>query len=60
MRTKISQLEEAFTGHFEDHHRFLLGQMLSRMDAINADIVAVDAQIEVHLIRFRPSGPTTR
>ena len=28
MRGKISQLEEAFTGYFTDHHGFLLTKML--------------------------------
>src|SRR3989440_12283956 len=36
MRRKISALEEAFTGHFTDHHAFLLGKMLARVDAIDA------------------------
>jgi len=52
MRTKIGALEEAFTGHFDDHHRFLLATMLDRVDNINADIAAVDAQIEVALAPF--------
>jgi transposase len=45
MRTKISALEEAFTGHFTDHHAFLLGKMLARVDAIDADIAELDARI---------------
>ena len=32
MRRKISALEEAFTGHFTDHHAFLLAKMLARVD----------------------------
>jgi transposase len=48
MRAKITVLEEAFTGHFTDHHAFLLGTMLSRVDAISADIAALDAQITAH------------
>jgi transposase len=52
MRTKISQLEEAFTGHFDNHHRFLLTRMLARIDAIDADIAAIDAEIEAHLAPF--------
>lgn len=52
MRTKIGQLEEAFTGHFDAHHRFLLARMLARIDAIDADIAAVDAEIEAHLAPF--------
>ncbi len=45
MRAKISALEEAFTGHFTDHHAFLLGAMLRRVDAISADITALDDRI---------------
>src|ERR1700741_4499727 len=52
MRTKIAQLEEAFNGHFDDHHRFLLARMLARIDGIDADIAAVDEQIEAHLAPF--------
>jgi transposase len=46
MRTKISALEEAFTGHFTDHHAFLLAKMLARVDAIDADIAELGARIE--------------
>jgi transposase len=56
MRTKIPRLEEAFAGlplgTFDDHHRFLLARMLARIDAVNADIAAVDAQIGDHLAPF--------
>jgi transposase len=52
MRVKIPQLQEAFTGHFDDHHRFLLERMLSRIDGIDADIAVLDAQIEAHLVPF--------
>jgi transposase len=45
MRTKITVLEEAFTGHFTNHHAFLLQRMLARVDAISADIAAIDARI---------------
>jgi transposase len=52
MRTKITELEEAFTGRFDDHHRFLLARMLARIDGIDADIAAVDEQIEAQLAPF--------
>ncbi len=52
MRAKIPQLQEAFTGHFDDHHRFLLAQMLARIDGIDADIAVLDAQIESLLAPF--------
>jgi transposase len=46
MRGKITALREAFTGFFTDHHAFLLQRMLARVDAIDADIAALDARIE--------------
>lgn len=52
LRTKITDLEEAFTGRFDDHHRFLLTRMLARIDGINKDIAAVDEQIEAQLAPF--------
>jgi hypothetical protein len=32
MRAKLRQLEEALTGHFDDHHAFLCRMMLERID----------------------------
>lgn len=52
MRTKISLLEEAFTGHFTDHHAFLLERMLARIDAVNADIAALETKIEELVLPF--------
>ncbi len=52
MRGKIGRLEQAFDGHFDDHHRFLLTRMLSRIDALDADIATVDTQIEAQLAPF--------
>jgi transposase len=54
LRKKLPALEEAFTGRFDDHHGFLLGRMLGRVDAIDTDIAALDAQIERHLAPFAP------
>ena len=56
MRGKISALEEAFTGHFTDHHAFLLGKMLGRVDAISADIAELDARIEAMIAPFAAGG----
>jgi transposase len=52
MRAKITVLEEAFTGHFTDHHAFLLGRMLARVDAISADITDLDTRIEAEVAPF--------
>ena len=52
MRAKITVLEEAFTGHFTDHHASCCGAMLGRVDAISAEIAALDAQIAVQAAPF--------
>lgn len=52
MRTKIDRLHEAFNGHFDDHHAFLLTRMLARVDGIDDDIAALDEQIEAYLAPF--------
>lgn len=56
MRSKIGLLEDAFAGlrvgTFDAQHRFRLRLMLDRIDRDNADIAAVDAQIEVLLAPF--------
>jgi len=52
MRAKITVLEEDFTGHFTSHHAFLLGTMLSRVDAISADIAALDDRIAAEAAPF--------
>jgi transposase len=52
MRGKISQLEEAFTGYFTDHHSYLLAKMLAHIDALNADIAELEDHIEEMVAPF--------
>src|SRR5512142_427657 len=52
MRRKIPLLEEAFTGHFTDHHSFLLTKMLARVDDIDADIADLDTRIGAEIRPF--------
>ena len=52
LRTKLGELEEAFTGHFSDHHGFLLTRMLARIDQTSADIADLDARIEAQIAPF--------
>ena len=52
MRVKIPLLEEAFVGHFTDHHAFLLRTMLARIDETSADIAAVETRIEELIAPF--------
>jgi transposase len=53
LRAKRSLLEEAFTGHFSDHHAFLLARMLSRIDQASADIAELDRKIEEEIAPFQ-------
>jgi transposase len=46
MRSKIAVLEEALTGHFEDHHGFLLQSMLDHIDMLTAQVETVGDRIE--------------
>ncbi|HEX2289930.1 MAG TPA: IS110 family transposase [Pseudonocardiaceae bacterium] len=55
MRSKIAVLEEALTGHFEDHHGFLLQSMLSHIDSLNAQIDQVTTRIEAVIAPFTPA-----
>src|SRR5512143_2924932 len=52
MRAKLADLREAFTGRFDDHHAFLLARMLAHIDALDADIAAVDVRIEELIVPF--------
>jgi transposase len=52
MRAKRSLLEEAFTGHFSDHHGFLLAKMLARVDALDSDIAELDRKLEELIVPF--------
>lgn len=52
MRAKISDLEEAFTGYFTDHHAYLLAKMLARIDQIDADIAELEDKIGDQIAPF--------
>lgn len=52
MRSKTTRLVEAFIGRFSDHHGFLLTTMLARIDALSADIDAVQQRTEQELAPF--------
>ncbi len=52
MRTKISVLQEALTGHFRDHHGYLLRMMLDRIDALTAQAEELTTRIDQALAPF--------
>ncbi len=70
LRSKTGRLTEALTGRFTDHHAFLLDRMLTRIDAITADIATVQDRIDAQIapfaqavarsMRFPGSGPPPR
>src|SRR5829696_8023489 len=55
LRAKRTQLEEAFTGHFSDHHAFLLQTMLGRIDQASDDIAELDRKIDEAIAPFAPA-----
>jgi transposase len=52
LRAKRGLLEEAFVGRFGDHHAFLLGAMLGRVDQASADIAELDRRVEAEIVPF--------
>ena len=52
MRKKISVLQEALTGHFRDHHGYLLKMMLERVDAITAQVDALTGRMDEAIAPF--------
>lgn len=51
LREKLPELERALTGRFAAHQRFMLVQQLAHIDQLDANIAAVEAEIEE---RMRP------
>jgi transposase len=52
MRGKKSVLQEALTGHFRDHHGYLLAMMCGRVDALTAQIDQLTARIDEAIAPF--------
>jgi transposase len=52
MRGKKSVLQEALTGHFRDHHGYLLRMMCDRVDALTTQIGELTAKIDEAIAPF--------
>src|SRR5919106_1489445 len=52
LRAKRDALTEALTGHFTDHHAFLLARMLERIDQASADIATLEQRIAAEIAPF--------
>ena len=52
MRGKKSVLQEALTGHFRDHHGYLLAMMCDRTGALTAQIEDLTGRIDEAIAPF--------
>lgn len=53
LRKKLQQLAWALEGRLEEHHRFLLGMQLDRIEQAEAVVAKVDERIEAKLAPYR-------
>jgi transposase len=53
LRKKVGELIRALEGQFEDHHRYLLGRQMQRLEGIGADIDQLEQHIEQKLEPYR-------
>jgi transposase len=49
MRRKLAELEQALHGRLQEHHRFLLGVQMRRIETIDADTAALDQRLDEKL-----------
>ncbi len=52
LRTKHAELEQALTGHFRPHHRFMLAELLEHLDFLDERVVTLEAHIEEVMARL--------
>ena len=52
LKAKIPELERALAGRFGDHHRFLVARQLAHLDALEALISDLDAEVARRLAPF--------
>ena len=52
MRRKLAELERALQGRLEEHHRFLLGVQMGRIEAMEADVAELDRRLRQKLVPY--------
>jgi transposase len=57
MRSKISRLEEAFSGRFGSHHALVCRQVIDHIDFLDQSIATLTAEITVRLCPFEAAVP---
>lgn len=53
LRKKLAELAPALDGRVEEHHRFLLGMQLERMEQVEATIKKLDERIDEKLMPYQ-------
>jgi transposase len=53
LRKKLAPLAQALDGRVKEHHRFLLGMQLRRLDEVQAEIALLDERIDAKLEPYR-------
>lgn len=53
LRAKLAALAAALDGRVEEHHRFLLGMQLERMEEVEATIKTLDERIDEKLVPYQ-------
>jgi transposase len=54
LQKKQAELEQALTGRFRPHHRFLLTQLLGHLDFLDAEVATLEERIEELLAAMPP------
>jgi transposase len=52
MRRKLHELERALHGRLEEHHRFLLGIQMRRIETMEADVAELDRRLRAKLAPY--------
>lgn len=52
MRRKLNELERALHGRLEEHHRFLLGVQMRRIETMEADVAELDKRLREKLAPY--------
>jgi len=52
LRRKLPELQRALTGRLEEHHRFLLGVQMRRIEAMEADVAELDRRLREKLAPY--------
>lgn len=52
LRSKLPQLEEAFSGRFSAHHAFMCKEIIGHIDHLDASIATLNAEIARHVAPF--------